>query len=93
MCDGQAGVGAPAGAAQDRGGRGAAGGLAASGPCSQHSRQPRASQRPALPHQRWAGDLHCYVLSFCKAQGKGRAKGRPRKVTKRSFIDMDGFNF
>ena len=26
----------------------------------------------------------------CEAQGKGRAKGRPRKVTKRSFIDMDG---
>ena len=23
----------------------------------------------------------------CEAQGKGRAKGRPRKVTKRSFID------
>ena len=28
--------------------------------------------------------------TFCEAQGKGRAKGRPRKVTKRSFIDMDG---
>ena len=26
----------------------------------------------------------------CEAQGKGRAKGRPRNVTKRSFIDMDG---
>ena len=24
---------------------------------------------------------------FCEAQGKGRAKGRPRKVTKRSFMD------
>ena len=24
---------------------------------------------------------------YCEAQGKGRAKGRPRKVTKRSFID------
>jgi len=23
----------------------------------------------------------------CEAQGKGRAKGRPRKVTKRSFMD------
>ena len=23
----------------------------------------------------------------CEAQGKGRAKGRPRKVTQRSFID------
>ena len=27
---------------------------------------------------------------YCEAQGKGRAKGRPRKVTERSFIDMDG---
>ena len=25
--------------------------------------------------------------SNCEAQGKGRAKGRPRKVTKRSFMD------
>ena len=24
---------------------------------------------------------------FCEAQGKGRAKGRLRKVTERSFID------
>ena len=24
---------------------------------------------------------------YCEAQGRGRAKGRPRKVTKRSFID------
>ena len=24
---------------------------------------------------------------FCEAQGNGRAKGRPRKVTQRSFID------
>ena len=24
---------------------------------------------------------------FCEAQGKGRAKGRHRKVTQRSFID------
>ena len=23
----------------------------------------------------------------CEAQGKGRAKGRPKKVTQRSFID------
>ena len=29
-------------------------------------------------------------MKNCEAQGKGRAKGRPRKVTKRSFIDMDG---
>ena len=28
--------------------------------------------------------LHVF---FCEAQGKGRAKGRPRKVTQRSFID------
>ena len=25
--------------------------------------------------------------SFCVAQGKGRARGGPRKVTQRSFID------
>ena len=25
--------------------------------------------------------------AFCEAQGKGRAKGRPSKVTQRSFID------
>ena len=24
---------------------------------------------------------------YCEAQGKGRAKGRPRKVTQRTFID------
>ena len=29
------------------------------------------------------GEAHFY----CEAQGKGRAKGRPRKVTQRSFID------
>ena len=29
-----------------------------------------------------------FFLTFnCEAQGKGRAKGRPRKVTQRSFID------
>ena len=27
------------------------------------------------------------VIDSCEAQGKGKAKGRPRKVTKRSFID------
>ena len=27
------------------------------------------------------------VFNFCEAQEKGRAKGQPRKVTKRSFID------
>ena len=30
---------------------------------------------------------HCWDLDFCEAQGKGRAKGQPRKVTQRSFID------
>ena len=25
--------------------------------------------------------------AYCEAQGKGRAKGRPRKVTQRCFID------
>ena len=27
------------------------------------------------------------VIDNCEAQGKGRAKGQPRKVTQRSFID------
>ena len=26
------------------------------------------------------------IRAFCEAQGKGRARGRPRKVTLRSFI-------
>ena len=30
--------------------------------------------------------LSC-TLHYCEAQGKGRAKGRPRKVTQSSFID------
>ena len=29
------------------------------------------------------------MTGYCEAQGKGRAKGRPRKVTQRSFIDGD----
>ena len=28
-----------------------------------------------------------WTISNCEARGKGRAKGRPRKVTQRSFID------
>ena len=28
-----------------------------------------------------------FFRHYCEAQGKGRAKGRPRKVTERSFID------
>ena len=28
-----------------------------------------------------------HIRMFCEAQGKGRARGRPRKVTQRSFID------
>ena len=31
--------------------------------------------------------LHFPLSNNCEAQGKGRAKGQPRKVTKRSFID------
>ena len=30
---------------------------------------------------------HLIEVEVCEAQGKGRAKGRPRKVTQRSFID------
>ena len=46
-----------------------------------------------VPGVRNSGEFH-YKHSFyfvipenCEAQGKGRAKGRPRKVTKRSFMD------
>ena len=31
--------------------------------------------------------LYSFGSDFCEAQGKGRAKARPRKVTQRSFID------
>ena len=31
--------------------------------------------------------LKLYLLSNCEAQGKGRARGGPRKVTERSFMD------
>ena len=27
------------------------------------------------------------IVNFCEAQGKGRARGGPRKVTERSFMD------
>ena len=27
------------------------------------------------------------LLNFCEAQGKGRAKGGPRKITQRSFMN------
>ena len=27
------------------------------------------------------------VVKYCEAQGKGRARGGPRKVTQRSFMD------
>ena len=48
------------------------------------------------PHTECHARIRCwgihetFLISFCEAQGKGRAKGRPRKVTERSFIDMDG---
>ena len=32
-------------------------------------------------------DIYNHSSNNCEAQGKGRAKGRPRKVTQRSFID------
>ena len=51
----------------------------------------------ATAHQESCGGWRDFEISFmggvvglvhvCEAQGKGRAKGRPRKVTKRSFID------
>ena len=41
----------------------------------------------------WTQLVHLLLSNFdiyCEAQGKGRAKGRLRKVTQRSFID-DGW--
>ena len=37
--------------------------------------------------QKHPGHLQHLQCFYCEAQGKGRAKGRPRKVTQRSFID------
>ena len=61
---------------------------------------PTCYQSCLLPGQRTVGGApgtRCWWRWFldmiddnncnCEAQGKGRAKGRPRKVTKRSFID------
>ena len=36
------------------------------------------------------GPRNTILPTYCEAQGKGRAKGRPRKVTQRSFIDRGG---
>ena len=47
----------------------------------------KANQKVAILS---ADKLYLYLLyseTFCEAQGQGRAKGRPRKVTQRSFID------
>ena len=33
------------------------------------------------------GILTLTRFQYCEAQGKGRAEGRPRKITQRSFID------
>ena len=38
----------------------------------------------SILYQAWR--WRCFYL-YCEAQGKGRAKGRPRKVTQRSFMD------
>ena len=47
-----------------------------------------------LKHHHHAGQqkwwFNVKFRNYCEAQGKGRAKGWPRKVTQRSFIDMDG---
>ena len=44
---------------------------------------------PCLAAARTPGPRLCrvQVKNFCEAQGKGRARGGPRKVTERSFMD------
>ena len=54
--------------------------------------QTRAPQ----PYLKWSNTEYIYFAQFylllvimnryCEAQGKGRAKGRPRKVTQKSFM-------
>ena len=44
-------------------------------------------REPALNDGSLLGYIFFGQIYFCEAQGKGRAKGRPRKVTQRSFID------
>ena len=63
---------------------------------------PGSSHRSLVPCDQWADLIpirrrechdmmmtHTYLLHFyyCEAQGKGRARGGPRKVTGRSFMD------
>ena len=48
------------------------------------------SSPEALGTACWQSIINVYIVqgpAFCEAQGKGRAKGRPRKVTIRSFMD------
>ena len=35
----------------------------------------------------WWMVVYLSLMLYCEAQGKGRARGGPRKVTKRSFMD------
>ena len=55
-----------------------------------HSGSQEPAWRSKLPIKSGSRVLTFSRTLYCEAQGKGRAKGRPRKVTKRSFIDMDG---
>ena len=42
----------------------------------------------SFPLSKWRNIVALVLwIVCCEAQGKGRAKGRPRKVTQRSFID------
>ena len=40
-----------------------------------------------IPLSKNSKDTYYIQSQYCEAQGNGRAKGRPRKVTQRSFID------
>ena len=53
--------------------------------CRDTASNCREVARKNLCHQH--GKKCKKVKVYCEAQGKGRAKGRPRKVTQRSFVD------
>ena len=53
---------------------------------SRHSTPPAHAGHSGAPLP-WKRLYLDFWVHYCEAQGKGRAKGRPRKVTQRSFMD------
>ena len=52
-------------------------------PCSLHNTSNAGDFLPPIRYP----VIHSRHFNCCEAQGKGRAKGRPREVTQRSFMD------